>query len=133
MTSSKKEAAVTGTVKVESTKAKMRFGQLEDRAESKDVIVTDHGRRKFVVIAPRRYDALLAIARVGKDRLQQLDEEFQVLVAGMQGKRHAKAAASLASRPLSEILARGAMRADPRKAAVRVRKLGSGARRVTRP
>lgn len=110
---------MTQAMKVESTKAKARFGQLEDRAEKKDVIVTDHGRRKFVVIAPKRYDALLAIERVGKDRLQQLDEDFEALVAGMQGKAHARAAAGLATRPLSEILARGALRAKPRKVAAR--------------
>lgn len=104
---------MSDVLKVPSTKAKARFGELEGHAEKRDVAVMDHARRKFMVIAPRRYDELLAIARVGKDRLRRLDEQFDALVAGMQTEAHAAAVERIAVLPLDDILAQGALQLAP--------------------
>lgn len=106
-------------VKLESTKAKAGFAKLPERARNGDVALTRHGRIQAYVLSPDRYASLVGIAEVGKDELQKLDEEFEALVARMQTPRQQKAIQAIATLPLSEILAQGALKARTRKTAKR--------------
>lgn len=93
---------------IKSTKAQRKFGDLEGRAAKKDLAVKDHGRTKFMIVSPKRYAKLRAMEGVGQDRLQQLDRDFDAMVARMQGDRQAVVHDSLDTLPLGEILAAGA-------------------------
>jgi PHD/YefM family antitoxin component YafN of YafNO toxin-antitoxin module len=102
-------------VKVESTKAKGEFARLPKRARASDVAITRHGRIQAYVLSPDRYQSLVAIAEVGKDSLEKLDDELDALFARMQTASHRKVVHALETLPLSDILAAGALKPRARK------------------
>src|SRR5688572_29739353 len=106
-------------LKVESTKAKSGFAHLPAQARSNDVAITRHGRVQAYVVSPDRYQSLTAVAEVDRDALQRLQDEFDTLVAGMQGTAHARAVDAVERLPLGRILAEGALKTGARSAKVK--------------
>jgi len=112
--------------KVEATKAKSGFAKLPAQAQANDVAITRHGRIQAYVVSPDRYTSLVSTSRVAEEPLKKLEDEFEALVARMQGESHRRAVRALETLPLSEILAAGARSAKHRPGKMR------GARRKAR-
>lgn len=104
-----------GTVlEIESTKAKTRFASLARQAQARDIAITRHGHVQAYVLSPERYAHLAAVDLIGTDAMQQLDQDFDALVARMQSGAHTRAADKLASASPDAVLA-DALATKPRK------------------
>lgn len=96
---------MSAILELESTKAKARFASLAKQAKTRDVAITRHGHVQAYVLSPERYAHLAAIDTIGTHAMQQLDQDFEALVARMQSGAHARAADKLASIPPDAVLA----------------------------
>lgn len=99
--------------KIETGKAKAAFSEIKKRAQHQDVAVTRHGKVEVYLVSPERYERFLGVAEAAPDSLQKLEAEFKQMCEQMQTPRARKAYRELATLPLEEILARGALRRKP--------------------
>ncbi|HUR40046.1 MAG TPA: type II toxin-antitoxin system Phd/YefM family antitoxin [Verrucomicrobiae bacterium] len=99
--------------KIETGKAKAAFSQIKKRAQTQDVAVTRHGKVEVYMVSPERYERFLGVAEAAPDSLKKLEDEYRRMFEKMQSPGAQKAYRELATLPLEEILARGALRKKP--------------------
>ncbi len=105
-----------GVLRIEATKAKAGFSKLPEKARSRDLEITRHGRVQGYFIAPDQYQRLKSLERADATELERLEHEFQAMVKHMQGAKHRKAVELIKHVDLATILEVGAKHSAGRKA-----------------
>jgi PHD/YefM family antitoxin component YafN of YafNO toxin-antitoxin module len=98
-------------LKIETGKAKAAFSEIKKRAQTQDIAITRHGKVEAYLVSPERYDRFLAVSEASPDSLKKLEDEYFAMFERMQTPAAARAYHALATKPLEEILAEGALRA----------------------
>jgi PHD/YefM family antitoxin component YafN of YafNO toxin-antitoxin module len=107
-------------LKIEATKAKAGFAKLPEKAKSKDLEITRHGRVKGYFISPEQYQRLKSLERADGTALEKLELQFQEMARHMQTAKHRQAVGRIESVDLDDILA--AANKKPRTSELRTRR-----------
>lgn len=97
-------------LKIETGRAKATFSEVKKRARTEDVAVTRHGKVEVYLVSPERYDQFMKVAEAAPDAIKKLEDEYRQLFEKMQTPEAGRFYRSLATTPLEEILAKGALR-----------------------
>jgi len=109
------------TIKIErmnATEAKNRFGDvLEKAANNTAVSLMKHGKVAAYVISPEMYERLNRQMKIAQEPLEQLERDFDEMVARMQSPESLAAARSLMT--IDAAALRASVRRTRRKSPVR--------------